>query len=112
VVCGVSRSRGLEEPVLPDAPDGEGYARFWALVDDRLYFLNSQNRRRPSVDFFSFATRQTTRAGTLPRAAWPWESGLAISPDRRRVLVALEDEAEGRHHAGRELSLGFQGRRV
>jgi hypothetical protein len=81
--------------VLPDAPDGKGYGRFWALVDDGLYFLNSQNRRQPSVDFFSFATRKTTRVVALPRAAWPWGSGLAVSPDRRRLLVALEDEAEG-----------------
>jgi hypothetical protein len=61
-------------------------------VDDGLYFLNSQNRRQPSVKFFSFATGQTTRVGTLPRAA----SSLGVRPGYlARSLVALQEEAEG-----------------
>jgi Tol biopolymer transport system component/DNA-binding winged helix-turn-helix (wHTH) protein len=87
-------SGGLEEPILPDVP-GYGYTRFWALVENGLYFLNSTNRRRPTVQFFSFSTRKTTDVAILPKPGTPWSSGMAISPDGRHLLVVLEEDSSG-----------------
>jgi Tol biopolymer transport system component/DNA-binding winged helix-turn-helix (wHTH) protein len=82
---------GPEEPVLPDVPQ-QGYSRCWAIVDDGLYFLDVQNVHRPSVEFFSFATRQRAHVATLPNPVAALGSNLAISPDRSHLLVVLVDQ--------------------
>jgi len=82
---------GPEEPVLPDVPQS-GYSRGWALVDDGLYFMDSRNVHRPSVEFFSFATRQRMHIATLPKTAMPVGSNLTISPDRRHLLVVMVEQ--------------------
>jgi hypothetical protein len=48
--------------------------------------------RRPSVEFFSFATRQRTHIATLPNPVAATGSNLTISPDRSHLLVVLVDQ--------------------
>jgi hypothetical protein len=57
---------GLEEPVLREDPAG-AYERFWALVDERLYYLNTRKESQQSVEVLDLSTRQTTRILELPR---------------------------------------------
>ena len=47
---------------------------------------------RPSVEFFSFATRQRMHIATLPKTAMPVGSNLTISPDRRHLLVVMVEQ--------------------
>jgi hypothetical protein len=56
------------------------------------YFVNHQNMRRPSVEFFSFTTRQRAHIATLPNRVAEFGSNLTISPDRSHLLVVLVDE--------------------
>jgi Tol biopolymer transport system component/DNA-binding winged helix-turn-helix (wHTH) protein len=84
---------GHEEPVLADEPVA-GYSRFFALVDDGIYFLDAHDGQHQSVAFFDLATKQKRDVATLPRPATPWASGLAVSPDRRTVVVALQERDE------------------
>jgi hypothetical protein len=76
--------------VIPAYPAGP-YYRHWALVDDGIYFLNTQNETRPSVDFFRFATRRAERTLELPMSPCPYMGpDLAVSPDRRTLLTCFE----------------------
>jgi len=84
---------GLEEPVLPNAPS-YGYSRHWALVEGGLYFLSSFPRHQPSI-VLRPGSRNTTTVSRLSRAAAPWSSGLAVSPDGRHILIGLEEDTTG-----------------
>ena len=81
---------GSEEPILPDLPP-PGYSRCWALVEDGLYFVTRPDTTRPSVEFFSFASREKVQVATLSIPVAGMGSNLAISPDRRRLLIVLEE---------------------
>jgi Tol biopolymer transport system component/DNA-binding winged helix-turn-helix (wHTH) protein len=106
---------GLEEPVLTESPRGP-YYRFWALVDDGIYYLNTQSyflnpelasqfwrftldrglavETRPSVEFLRFSTNRTERILELPMSPCPDLSAeLAISPNRRTLLTCDSDPA-------------------
>jgi Tol biopolymer transport system component len=85
---------GGSEELVRSEPLPFGYARCWALVEDGLYYLDAANVDRPSVAFFSFATRRATRVTTLPRRVESLNSNLTISPDRRHLLVALTGQTE------------------
>jgi hypothetical protein len=81
---------GLEERVITEYPAGPHY-RHWALVEDGIYFLNTENETRPSVDFFQFATRRTERMLELPMSPCGYLGpDLAVSPDRRTLLTCFE----------------------
>ena len=82
---------GLEEPVIPAYPAGS-YYRFWALVEDGIYYLNTQNERRPPVDFLRFATDRAKRILELPRSpSFGLTAGLAVSPNRHSLLTGFTD---------------------
>jgi hypothetical protein len=81
----------LEEPVIRAYPTGHCY-RFWALVDDGIYYLNTEKRGTPFVDFLRFSTDRPERILELPR--WPGPGGtasLAVSPNRRSLLTGFND---------------------
>jgi Tol biopolymer transport system component/serine/threonine protein kinase len=85
---------GREEPVLPEDPAG-AYKRYWTLVEDRLYYLNTRNQNRQSVEFLDLSTHQVTRVLDLPRPACASLSpDLAISPDQRTLLICFEGPGE------------------
>jgi Tol biopolymer transport system component len=80
---------GLEEVVLDGLPSG-WYSRYWALVENGIYYLNTRNSDRQAVEFFPFATRRVTRLFDLPEPAGPdWSSSFAVSPDQRTLLTVI-----------------------
>jgi hypothetical protein len=85
---------GREEPVLPEDPAG-AYKRYWTLVENRLYYLNTRNQNRQSVEFLDLATRQITRVLDLPKPVCSsYSPDLAVSPDQRTLLTCFEGPAE------------------
>ncbi len=80
---------GLEEPVIEGLPSG-WYSRYWALVAKGIYYLNTRNSNRQSVEFFSFSTHKAKRLFDLPERAGPdWSSSFAMSPDERTLLTVF-----------------------
>ena len=85
---------GLEEPVLDGLPSG-AYSRYWALVENGIYYLNTRNADRQSVEFFSFSTRRVRRFFDLPEAAGPdWSPSFSVSPDERTLLTVFVGQYE------------------
>ena len=79
--CGLFRSKHL--------------ARRGALLDEGICFLNRRATPRFTIEFFNFATRQTTRVTTVEKDAdIPGPRGFAVSPDRRWVLYKRVDQIE------------------
>jgi Tol biopolymer transport system component len=82
---------GEETPVL-DQPK-EGYWGYWAVVDGGIYFVNTQVKSHPTIEFFSFATGQVKRIAAIEKEVSKWDPGLAISPDGRWILYAQVDQS-------------------
>jgi serine/threonine protein kinase/Tol biopolymer transport system component len=65
----------------------------WELVRNGIYFLNQSVPPHGRIDFFDFATRETTPILSLEKPA-SFYGGLAVSPDGRSLLYGqneLED---------------------
>jgi Tol biopolymer transport system component len=82
---------GEETPVL-DQPK-LGYWGYWAVVDGGIYFVNVEVKLRPTIEFFSFATRRVRQIAAMEKEAVIASSGFAISPDRRWILYAQVDQS-------------------
>lgn len=80
---------GQEVPILPNQP-GAGCWGQWALADDGIYFIKGQAQSPSSVEFFRFATAQTTMVIGLGKVN-DYVSGFAISPDHHEVLYSQRD---------------------
>jgi Tol biopolymer transport system component len=81
---------GLEEPVIPAYPAGP-YYRLWALVEDGIYYLNTENETRPTVNFFRFATHRAERRLELPMSPCGFLGpDLAVSPNGRTLMTCFE----------------------
>jgi Tol biopolymer transport system component/DNA-binding winged helix-turn-helix (wHTH) protein len=81
---------GREEPVLEHALNYE-YSRCWAVVGHGIYFLTTADSEHPAVSFFSFTTHQRTAIAPLPKMPAAFDATMSVSPDGRRLLVALQD---------------------
>jgi eukaryotic-like serine/threonine-protein kinase len=67
----------------------------WAAVGRGIYFLTPQARTQYALEFFDFATRQTTQVATLERpSVMSFISALTVSPDERWVLYAQRDKID------------------
>jgi Tol biopolymer transport system component len=85
---------GEEKQALPRAP-GRGYA----LVHDGIYYFDFPSYgggRKYALRFHEFATGQSR---VVAEIVGPTSSGLAVSPDRKTFLLALQTSA------GRDLML-------
>jgi Tol biopolymer transport system component/DNA-binding winged helix-turn-helix (wHTH) protein len=74
---------GLEEPVIRTYPADPLY-RSWVLVEDGIYYLNNQDKKRSRLDFLRFATGRVEQILELPESAG---ADISISPDRRTLLT-------------------------
>jgi eukaryotic-like serine/threonine-protein kinase len=75
---------GGEETKLLDQPPG--WAWFdWGLARKGIYFLNLSIKPYGRIEFFDFASRETSPIFTLDKPA-PGYVGLAIAPDSRSLL--------------------------
>ena len=63
-------------------------------MDDGIYFINPAVKGAPAIDFFSFATRRVKRI-TVMQNVNEFVSGLAVSPDRQRILYTQQDSLAG-----------------
>ena len=83
---------GGEEKPVPELKQA-GYWRSWGVIEQGIYFISKETTPRPSVRFFSFATRQVTSLLTVEKDALWWEAGLALSPDGRKLIYAQLDHS-------------------
>jgi Tol biopolymer transport system component len=88
-------SDGGEEKLVPELSRA-GYWRSWAVVKEGICFIAKEDAPQQTIRFFSFATRRITPLVTVAHEPLWHESGLALSPDGRRLLFAqlehLSDE--------------------
>lgn len=83
---------GGEEMQVPELLNA-GYCRYWAVLDDGIYFVSQEASSRPAIKFFSFATHRVTPIGVLEREPLQGPPGLTVSPDGRWVLYVQVDQS-------------------
>ena len=67
----------------------------WAAVGRGIYFVTSGGRMQFALEFFDFATRQTTQVATVERPnVMSYISALTVSPDEHWVLYAQRDKVD------------------
>ena len=79
---------GEETPVVET--DKAGFWRNWVLTEQGIYFANWDQRERPVIEFFSFATSKVTKLITLDRPMAG--TGIALSPEGRWLLFSHIDQ--------------------
>lgn len=78
---------GEETPVVE--ADKAGLWRNWELTEQGIYFTNSEQREKPVIEFFSFATGKATKLAVLDRPVRG--TGIGLSPDGRWLLFSPID---------------------
>ena len=56
-----------------------------------IYFVNTETGPQPALQFLDFAEKRVVHVAALDRRLVPFVSGLAVSPDQRRILYTQED---------------------
>jgi Tol biopolymer transport system component/DNA-binding winged helix-turn-helix (wHTH) protein len=72
----------------------QAYSGQWALLNTGIFFLNSNTKSSLTIEFFNFATNQTTSVATVERMPPRRTPSLAISPDGRWILYTQVDRDE------------------
>ena len=82
----VAAGGGEEKPVpgLAEIPK----TRSWGVLREGLYFLAPEESSKPTVRFYSFATRTVTPLLTVTKRPFYNVPGLAIAPDARWMLLS------------------------
>jgi hypothetical protein len=75
---------GEEAPVL-DQPK-VGWWGYWALVDEGIYYVNTEVSSHPTHEFFSFADGRRKQIAAMEKEGPYLSPGLAVSPDQRSIL--------------------------
>jgi Tol biopolymer transport system component/serine/threonine protein kinase len=83
---------GGEERQVPELLDA-GYWRYWAVLDNGIYFVAPVATTRAALKYFNFATRRVMQLGVLERDPLKGPPGLTVSPDGRWVLYAQVDQS-------------------
>jgi dipeptidyl aminopeptidase/acylaminoacyl peptidase len=83
---------GGEERQVPELLSA-GYWRYWAVLNDGVYFVAPVASGRPAIKFFSFATHRVMQLGVLERDPLQGPPGLSVSPDGGWVLYAQMDQS-------------------
>jgi Tol biopolymer transport system component/DNA-binding winged helix-turn-helix (wHTH) protein len=84
---------GDEVPVI--TMHRAGLWRYWRIVAGGIYFATTPTLGHPLIEFFSFATGQSTEVATRQRGPDMYTPGLAVSPDGRYVLYCQKDQSGG-----------------
>jgi Tol biopolymer transport system component/DNA-binding winged helix-turn-helix (wHTH) protein len=69
-----------------------GYWRYWAIVEQGIYFATAERPEQPLIEFFSFATGQVTPVAVLEKGLHRATSGLAVSSDGRWLIWSQVDQ--------------------
>jgi Tol biopolymer transport system component len=83
---------GGEETLVLDSFNAENWGD-WALVEDGIYFIDSDAKGDWTLRFFDFAKRRATQIAALGQDIFT--NGLAVSPDRRQILYTRTDMTGG-----------------
>jgi Tol biopolymer transport system component len=83
---------GGEETLVLDSFNAENWGD-WALVEDGIYFIDSDAKNDWTLRFFDFAKRRVTQIAALGQDIFT--NGLAVSPDRRQILYTRMDLTGG-----------------
>ncbi|HZE72536.1 MAG TPA: protein kinase [Pyrinomonadaceae bacterium] len=83
---------GGEETLVLDSFNAENWGD-WALVEDGIYFIDSDAKGDWTLRFFDFAKRSATQIAALGQDIFT--NGLAVSPDRRQILYTRVDLTGG-----------------
>jgi hypothetical protein len=67
------------------------YWGHWAVTESGLYLLDADAEPRPTIEFYSFATRRMTPVLSLEQKPSYWEAGLSASRDGRTVFYSQVD---------------------
>jgi len=70
------------------SPEFPGY---WSVFGDGIYYLAGSAKPEGEIDFYSFATRQSSRILGLAGQPDPWFGGLTVSPDRRWIVFSQRE---------------------
>ncbi|MBV9268395.1 MAG: PD40 domain-containing protein, partial [Acidobacteriaceae bacterium] len=84
---------GGEEELMIDSLKTEMWGN-WAVGSKGLYFLDYRPQLSPAItgiEFLDFSTRSMRELGRTSHKPTPWNTGLAISPDERRILFTQID---------------------
>ena len=83
-------SGGSESPVVAGKPQ-VGYWGHWAVTEGGLYLLDADAEPRPTIEFYSFATRRITPVLSLEKSPSDWQPSLSASRDGRTVFYTQSD---------------------
>lgn len=86
----VSTAGGEETPVLDH--HRVGYWRYWAVVEQGIYFATAEKPEQPLIEFFSFRTGQISPVATLEKPIPNNVPGLSVSPDGRWLIWSQIDQ--------------------
>jgi Tol biopolymer transport system component len=84
-------SGGSESVVVTGKPQ-VGYWGHWAVTESGLYLLDADGGEpRPTIEFYSFATRRITRVLPLEQKTNAWQPTLGVSRDGRTIFYTQFD---------------------
>jgi Tol biopolymer transport system component/DNA-binding winged helix-turn-helix (wHTH) protein len=83
-------SGGSESPVVTGKPQ-VGYWGHWAVTESGLYLLDADAEPRPTIEFYSFATRRISPVLSLEKSPSPGQPSLSASRDGRTVFYTQTD---------------------
>ena len=83
-------SGGSESLVVTGKPQ-VSYWGHWAVTESGLYLLDADAEPRPTIEFYSFATRRITRVLSLEQKPSDWQPSLSASRDGRTVFYTQTD---------------------
>jgi dipeptidyl aminopeptidase/acylaminoacyl peptidase len=83
-------SGGSESLVVAGKPQ-VSYWGHWAVTESGLYLLDADAEPRPTIEFYSFATRRITRVLSIEQKPSAWQPSLSASRDGRTVFYSQSD---------------------
>ncbi|HTF64841.1 MAG TPA: winged helix-turn-helix domain-containing protein [Edaphobacter sp.] len=83
-------SGGSESPVVTGKPQVT-YWGHWAVTESGLYLLDVDAEPRPTIEFYSFATRRITPVLSLEESPGDWQPSLSASRDGRTIFYTQYD---------------------
>ncbi len=81
---------GPESLVVADRPQA-GYWGHWAVTRDGLYLLDIEAEPRPSIEFYSFATRRITPVLTFSKQPARLQPSLSATMDGKTIYYTQYD---------------------
>jgi len=64
------------------------------VSEDGIYFVTQQAQAGRAIEFYSFATKQTTKLLAFEKVSWPFTFGLSASPDGKWIIWSQVDQID------------------